>query len=249
MNKKIAIVCSGGGMRCGYTGGVLVALAREHNLTSPDIIIAGSGSAGLSLYYLTQQYEAIKKIAVELLSTPKFISFLRLNKIMDIDYLIDIVFKKQQPLDLEKLSLTKSFYYIPIKNTGSGEMRYFSNNDSVNVFEVLRATKAIPFFCKRKILLDGSSYADGSTFSQLKKMIVKAIELGADKVLVIDCRTLMSKLPKYKDGQVFVISNPKIPSKLLTRDAKKLQKTYDMGYSDVINNKDLAVWLKDQPTL
>lgn len=78
-------------------------------------------------------------------------------------------------------------------------------------------------------------------------MIDKAIELGADKVIVIDCRTIMSKLPKYKDGQVFVISNPKIPAKLLTRDTRKLQKTYDMGYSDVVNNKALAVWLKTSP--
>lgn len=232
-------------MRCSYTGGVLVALARELNLTSPDIIIAGSGSAGFSLYYLTQQYEAIKKIAIELLATPKFISFLRLNKIMDIDYLIDVVFKQQQSLDLEKLSQTKSAYYIPIKNLESGEIRYFSNKDGGDIFEVLRATKAIPYFYKRKILLDGSHYVDGSTFSQLKKMIDKAIELGADKVLVIDCRTLMSKLPEYEDGQVFVISNPKIPSKLLTRNAKKLQKTYEIGYSDVVTNKVLEVWLKN----
>ncbi len=231
-------------MRCGYTGGVLVAIARELNFISPDVIIAGSGSAGFALYYLTQQYEAIKKIAVELLATPKFISFLRLNKIMDIDYLIDVVFKQQQPLDLEKLSLTTSSYYIPIKDLGSGEIRYFSNRDNVDVFEVLRATKAIPYFYKRKISLGGSQYVDGSTFSQLKKMIDKAIELDADKVLVIDCRTIMGTLPKYIDGQVFVISNPKIPSKLLTRNAKKLQKTYEMGYSDVVNNKALEGWLK-----
>jgi predicted patatin/cPLA2 family phospholipase len=55
----------------------------------------------------------------------------------------------------------------------------------------------------------------------------------------------MSKLPEYKDGQVFLISNPKIPSKLLTRNAKKLQKTYEIGYSDVVKNKALGVWLKN----
>lgn len=245
MKPKIAIVCSGGGMRCGYTGGVLVALAKKLNLTSPEIIIAGSGSAGFSLYYLTQQYESIKKIAVKLLSTPKFISYMRFGKIMDIDYLIDVVFKKQQPLDFKKLSLTKSNYYIPTRDLVKGNLRYFTNTDKVDVFEILRATKAIPFFYKRKITIDGSQYVDGSTTSSLKNMVSKAIEQGADKILVIDCRSVMSRLPEYKEGQVFVISNPSIPSRILTRDSKKLQKTYEMGYNDVANNRSLEAWLKD----
>lgn len=246
MNKKIAIVCSGGGMRCAYTGGVLVALAKELGLTSPDIIIGGSGGASSSLYYLTQQYENIENAAVNLLSSPKLISLLRLRKIVDVDYLIDVIYKKLIPLDLARLSLTKTTYYILVKNAENGKIRYYSNHAKEDVYEILRATTAAPIIYGQKIALGNSYYIDGSMFSVLSTMIDKAVELGAKKVLVIDCRTLMSKLPKYKDRQVFVISNPKIPSKLLTRDTKKLQKTYDMGYMDVVNNKALEVWLKDQ---
>jgi predicted patatin/cPLA2 family phospholipase len=248
MNKKIAIVCSGGGMRCGYTGGVLVALAKELGLTSPAIVIGGSGGASSSLYYLTQQYEDIENAAVNLLSSPQLISLFRLRRIVDVDYLVDVIYKELIPLDLARLSLTKTAYYILVKNAENGNIHYYSNYDKEDVYEILRATTAAPYVYRKKIALGNSHYIDGASFSALRTMIDKAIELGADKVLVIDCRTLMSKLPKYKDSQVFVISNPKIPAKLLTRDVKKLQKTYDMGYSDVVNNKALAFWLKDPTT-
>ncbi len=235
-------------MRCGYAGGVLVALGKELNFTSPEIVIGGSGGASSLLYYLTQQYEAIETVAVDLLSSPQFISLLRIRKIVDVDYLIDVIYKEQMPLDLARLSLIKSVYYILVKNAENGDIRYFSNTDEEDIYEILRATTAAPTVYRKKIALGNARYVDGSTYSQLKNMIGKAIELGAEKVLVIDCRTLMNRLPEYEKGRVFVISNPKIPSKLLTRNTKKLQKTYDMGYSDVVNNKALAVWLKDQPT-
>lgn len=244
MNKKIAIVCSGGGMRCGYAGGVYVALAKELNFTTPEIIIAGSGGASSSLYYLAQQYEAIKKMATELLANPKFISPIRFWKIVDVDFLVDVIFKKQQPLNLERLSLRKSAYYILAKNVDTGASHYFSKNDKKDLFEILRATTAAPFFYGEKVTIDGSKYADGTTYLSLQKMIDKALELGADKVLVIDCRTLMTRLPLYKDGQVFVLCNQSIPSQLLSRDYKKLRETYEMGYSDVVNNKALGIWLK-----
>ena len=243
MNKKIAIVCSGGGMRCGYAAGVYVALAKELNFTTPEIIIAGSGGASSSLYYLAQQYEAIKKMATELLANPKFISPTRFWKIVDVDFLVDTIFKKYQPLDLERLSSTKSNYFILAQNIDTGVTHYFTKKDKIDLFEILKATTAAPFFYGKKISIDGSRYVDGTTYSSLKKMVDKAIELGADKVLVIDCRTLMTRLPTYKIGQVFVLRNLSIPSQLLTRNYKKLQKTYDMGYDDVFGNEDLRAWL------
>src|SRR3989344_4157308 len=160
--KKIAVVCSGGGMRSAYTGGALVALAIKHKLIAPDIIIAASGSAAFALYYLTGQYKSIERIATELLSTPKFISFLRPFRIMDIDYLIDVVFKKQDKLDSQKLSLLNTKYYIPVTNAGSKECNYFSNDSAVDIFEILRATKAIPIFFNKQVQLNEIRYIDGT---------------------------------------------------------------------------------------
>ncbi len=231
-------------MRCAYTGGALVALARVLNITAPEIIIAGSGSAGFSLYYLTEQYDSIRRIATELLSTPKFISFLRPLKIMDIDYLIDVVFKKQEPLDIEKLSNVKTKYYIPIKGVSDGNLRYISNLDNLDIFETLRATTAIPFFYNKKVNIEKKLYIDGSSSSSLKKMIDKAIGLGATKVLVIDSRTIQSGIGTYTEGQVFLLCNPIGSSRLLTRNSKRLTSVYEKGYADVARSAKLQAWLQ-----
>src|SRR3989338_4865023 len=156
--RKIAIVCSGGGMRCAYTGGALIALAREFQMTSPDIIIASSGSAGMAFYYLTGQYQALKDICVELLSTPQFISFLRFWKIIDIDYLIDEVFQKQRPLRVEALRMTN--YFIPITEVPAGSTRYVSSKDNIEPLELLRATKALPILDRKSVKLHGKNYVD-----------------------------------------------------------------------------------------
>lgn len=230
-------------MRCAYTGGALVALAREYGLSEPDIIVSGSGSAGFSLYYLTKQYDEIKKIATELLSTPKFISYTRISQMMSINYLIDTVFKVQQPLALKMLENTKSNYHILVKDVITKKTRYISKEDKLDTFEVLRATKSVPIFNGQKVLLGENYYADGSGYKSLEGMINKAIGLGAAKVLVVDCRTVKSKLCINENVNVFIVSNSAIPAFFLSRNSQKLKETYNMGYEDVVCNEDLKSWL------
>ncbi len=105
--KKVAIVGSGGGMSCAYFAGAILALVRELNFTKPYLAIGSSGSTGTLAYYVSEQYDSIEHIWSNLLSSKEFISLIRINKIMDIDYLIDEVFKKQDILDVDKLKSSK----------------------------------------------------------------------------------------------------------------------------------------------
>ena len=105
MNKKIALILSGGGMAASYNFGALLALVEKYQFISPDIVITGSGSAGTASYYIAGQHNS--NIWGDLLSTKKFINFLRFWKIIDIDYLIDEIFKKQDPLQSEKIHQSK----------------------------------------------------------------------------------------------------------------------------------------------
>ena len=91
---KTAIICAGGGMRSAHGGGFLYALGTQLNIR-PDIIVASSGNAGNAIYFCAEQFDDLKNIWLERLSTSKFISFLRPFRVMDIDYLVDEVFKKQ----------------------------------------------------------------------------------------------------------------------------------------------------------
>src|SRR3989344_9402491 len=118
--EKIALIVTGGGMRSAYCGGVVHGLAKKHPDFKPDIIIASSGGSGCASYYATEQTDHGENIYKNLITTSKFISFLRPSKIMDIDYLIDEVFKKQAPLDVKKLKKIKQKLLFAVTNYATG---------------------------------------------------------------------------------------------------------------------------------
>ena len=116
MNKKIkskiALITSEGGMSCSYSVGAIFGLMEKFNLIKPDIVIGSSGSTGTLAYYVAGQYNSIKNIWENLLSTDEFISFSRFKKIIDIDYLIDNIFKKQDKLDTDAIYQSKINFLI-----------------------------------------------------------------------------------------------------------------------------------------
>jgi predicted patatin/cPLA2 family phospholipase len=181
---KIAIIMSGGGMRAAYCVGALFELKEKGII--PDIIIAGSGSAGTASYYIAKQDKGIR-IWTDLLSNKHFINFWRIKKILDIDYLIDEVFKKQEPLNI--LGVKKSIinYIIPATNIDTGEVEYFSSKDSdFDVFEIMRATMTYPVLYGKAICINSKKYMDGVFSASAYFHITKAKELGAEKIIIID---------------------------------------------------------------
>src|ERR1051326_2618384 len=106
--EKLAIVTSEGGMKCAYSVGVILALVEKYHLVKPDMVIGASGSTGTLAYFVAGQYQSIRNIWENLLSNKNFISYLRVRRIMDIDYLIDTVFKKQDILDVNKIKQSRS---------------------------------------------------------------------------------------------------------------------------------------------
>jgi predicted patatin/cPLA2 family phospholipase len=51
---------------------------------------------------------------------------------MDIDYLIDIVFKKQDPLNVSNIYNSNIQFFVPATNSKTGEIKYFNNKDNVD---------------------------------------------------------------------------------------------------------------------
>lgn len=185
MEKEFAIVTNGGGMNCSYSAGALCSLAKNHNLKEPEFLIGSSGSTGSLAYYLAQQYDGIKNIWTNLLASKNFVTFKRLNRIMDIDYLIDEVFKKKEPLDVKKINDSKTKLFISATEYKSGAVKFFTNQSDDNIFESLRASKAIPMAFNKKVNINGIDYIDGSISAPTLINIEKAITEGARNILVI----------------------------------------------------------------
>lgn len=207
MKKKTALILSGWGMRAVFCVGALLALQKELWFTAPDIVIAWSWSVGTASYFVARQYKDIKSIRLSHLSTKKFINFWRIRKIMDIDYLIDVVFKKQAPLQVKKIYDSPIRYYIAATNAHSGTVEYFSQKDGIDIFELMRASKAIPFFYGKSVDINWSLYHDGSNSSAVELHIQKALDLGAEKIIVLDSHTnfshLIIRLRLFFKGSVF----------------------------------------------
>lgn len=187
MTDKLAIITSGGGTKCSFGVGVMLALA-EFGIQEPFILISCSGSAGTGSYYVAKQYDSIYNIWVNLISTKKMVNHSRFWRIIDIDYLIDEIFKKQDPLNSGAVYSSPINYLIPALNRQTGEIDYFSNRDGVDVFEAMRATKSMPiaFRLNPQVVINSSTYCDSILSSSAKTHLEKAVELGAQKILVVD---------------------------------------------------------------
>ncbi|MCR4276163.1 MAG: hypothetical protein NUV90_02140 [Candidatus Parcubacteria bacterium] len=262
--EPTAIVCSGGGMKSAHGAGFLYALATQLEITSPDIMVGSSGDAGNVMYFSAGNYEGIKRIWTELLSTPKFISLLRYWRVMDIDYLIDTVFKKQEPMDVLKLKSSPIRWFVPINDFDTGRTRYVSAADELDPFEVLRATTALPIVFGHQIPIAGKRYIDGELGPILQDHVTQALRQGAKRIVLINHTTPWNILSRavfkgyaahipqgmhdavIRDistsvfqmtapgAHVIVVAPQNLPAGNLTRDKRKLQATFDRGVTDAL---------------
>lgn len=191
------MVFAGGGMRSAHGGGFLHTLATQLGITSPDIAIGSSADAGNVVYYAAKNYDGLKKVWCELVSTPKFISFWRPWKIMDVDYFIDTILKVQAPMDLSLLKQTSIEWLVPITNYDTGALRYVGANDGVDPYEVLRIAKSLPVFFGKRFPVLGGIYFDGELGATLEDHVNQAIARGARRILVVSHiphRTLLRRI-------------------------------------------------------
>lgn len=188
MSDKLAIIMSGGGMKASFNAGVLLALVSKYKITDPYLLICSSGSAGTGAYYVSRQYDSIKTIWEKLLSSKTILNQWRLRKILDIDYLIDDVFKKQIPLDEDKVYKSNIKFFISSFNQTTGEIVYFDNHNNMDVFESMRASKAVPILYKLipSVKIKRSLYFDPFLTSRSDIHLKKVLKEGATKILMIN---------------------------------------------------------------
>lgn len=160
-------------------------------LTIPHVI-AGSWSAGTAAYFVAQQYDDMVWIWKDKLSTKDFINPYRISKVLDIDYLIDVVFKEQIPLDVDALLSSSIIFEIPVTNADSAVVD-FKSPDVEDIFELMRATKAVPWAYGRSVeLVDGHRYIDGSNSSWYELWLDRMMGLWYDAIIVVNNGVLMS---------------------------------------------------------
>lgn len=190
--------------------------------------------------------------------------------------MIDVIFKKQDPLKEELIYNSKTKYLIPALNKNTGNIDYFNNQKEMDVFESMRATKAMPiaFRINPEIKINGSVYCDSFISSRAESHIEKAIDFGANKILIINnisyqkkgldnflfsfwmffqkCKKQYynneKKISYYqipKNVKTFTIA-PKSKLKITTlnNNIDLLRQTIDQGYQETISNNELRTFLE-----
>lgn len=264
MKEPIAIITSGGGMKCAYSAGALVALAKKLNITAPQIYVAASGSVGAMFYYLAGQYDDIERAWTRYLPSPHFIRY-GFFPSMNINYLVDTIAKEYLPLDVQKLEATPTRFFVPVTDQDSGETRFIGNELWFSPFEVMRAATAIPILYNGHVRLGSRNYLDGDFSTGVLTLIEKARAAGAKKILLITNTDEPTKFGKRllrlygkllrpglrasmtkdletdqtivypKDVEVLHIKPSfPLPTMLYSRERRKVMESFSMGYDDLL---------------
>jgi predicted patatin/cPLA2 family phospholipase len=277
MNKKkkekLAIVTGGGGMLCVYSAGVLCALGEKLKI-NPDIVVGSSGNTGNLAYFISKQFKSIKNIWFDLFTSKKFVNLKRINKILNVDYMVDSIFKKEEPLNILKIKKSKIKFFISMTNYKTGRGEYM--NGSCDILNGIRASCSVPVVYGKKVKINGKKYIDGSISCGINENIKKAIKEDATKIIVIDdnqkismfsillfgfysyfvnknlrktiknyCKNYKNEFEiKNKNVKILYIKHcEKLPIWALDNKKENLKKTFQIGYNEVLNNKELKKFL------
>lgn len=221
-------------MRCAWSAGFLYGL-HEQGFQAEELI-ASSGNVANAAYFATNQVENMKRIWTKHLPGKRFISYSRLNKIIDIDYLVDDVLKQREPIRLDVLKQCKTKVIFPIRNVRTGQFKLFTNENVT--YDVLRAAKALPIVYGKTVKIDSEYYSDHSiTPLELVKYADKKANL-----IVIDVRStpfltfiknlfwgLENKSLQTTGATDTMIIKPFIKAHFLSRSQKTLTELFEAG--------------------
>ncbi|HEY7951217.1 MAG TPA: patatin-like phospholipase family protein [Solirubrobacterales bacterium] len=161
-NRPVLVV-QGGGLRGIYSLSALAVL-EELGLRNAFSRVVGSSAGAINgAYFLAGQAQESISIYSEDLSNRDFVCPWRLWKIVDIDYMIEILKRKHQLDEREMLAAPATLYTV-LTDAETAAPKVVSNRDrSLDVYEVFRATAALPGLYNKKIELgvDGRHYVDG----------------------------------------------------------------------------------------
>jgi predicted patatin/cPLA2 family phospholipase len=178
-----ALVVQGGGMRGAYAAGALTALFEETQ--GYDHVWATSSGAASAAYLLAGQPEGLD-IWKDHLHGRRLIKPLRYlsgRDFLDLDYLVDDVFRRRIPLDTRRLRRQSTPLWVPLTDAATGDVRYADLAHHDQPFEVLRAAMALPGAVRRPVTIDGRGYVDGGVVDQFP--LRRAIREGATEVTLI----------------------------------------------------------------
>jgi predicted patatin/cPLA2 family phospholipase len=183
MKPTTTLVIEGGGLRGAFSAGVAAELAAA-GVPAFDDIIAVSSGAPTAAYLATGQAEDAVAIWRGYTHGTQLIAVRNLSRgrpLMDIDRLVG-VFERVVPLDAQRLARSQSRLWVGVTDCRTGEARRIVATPR-NIFELLRATMALPVANGRVIDVDGTLAIDGGVVAPIP--LDHALDLRRDRTLLV----------------------------------------------------------------
>ena len=178
------LVVQGGGMRGIYSMAALMALEECGLGQVFDHVFGSSAGAINAAYMLAEQAKLAVTVYLDDISNKNFVNFLRVNKIVDIDFLVDEVLKKHKALDVQKVMNSKSTFHLIMTDYLTSEEVVVTNKDkTLDLMEAIRATAAMPILYNKVVQVNGRGYIDGGLRDAVP--LKRAIQQGCTDIIVV----------------------------------------------------------------
>lgn len=179
------LVLEGGGLRGAFVAGALGELARCDLRFSH--IFATSAAAASAAYMVAGQIERALEIWRERTHGAQLISprhLLRGRGLMDIEGLVD-VFRGDLSLDAVGVARSSTALRVAVTNCMTGAADHVAATES-NVYELLKATMALPIVYGRVVPVEGVPYIDGGVADAIP--LEAALALAPARIIVVATR-------------------------------------------------------------
>ncbi len=227
-----ALVVQGGGMRGIYSAAAMGALQELGLSQAFDHIFGASSGAINGAYLMAGQADiAAAGYADHLNRASPFIRYGRIGKIVDIDYLVDRILKHEKvPLDVRAVVESRSVLHTVVTDYETAEPAVITSKEigardasGQLLYEVFRATAAMPVLYNRPVEVNGRFYVDGGIVDAIP--LQRALDAGCTDILVV-----MTRNPAFRRhrpawwlravGRVALAKHPQpLRARLLREDA------------------------------
>lgn len=217
---KTAVIDVGGGLRGAYASGVL-DYCLDHGIRFDLNIGISAGSANLASYIAGQKGRN-HEFYTDYAFRPEYMSLHNLkdkHSLIDLDYIYSTLSHEdgENPIDYDAFAKSDQELIVVATNAVTGKPVYFTKKDvSQDNYDVFKASCSIPVVCPPQPV-KGVPFFDGALADPIP--VDKAMELGAEKVVVILTKPSDKDRKGYKDDLVsFLMKDyPKAREQLRSR--------------------------------
>jgi predicted patatin/cPLA2 family phospholipase len=181
---SIGLVLEGGGMRGVYTAGVLDYL-MEQELYYPYVIGVSAGACNATSY-ISRQIGRNRKVTVDFISDPRYLSYRNLLKeksMFGMKFIFDEIPRRLVPFDFDTFFSSPQQFVVGAMDARTGEALYYTKETAKDdMMAIVQASSSLPFI-SRPVVRDGRELMDGGICDPIP--IRKSIADGNERNIIV----------------------------------------------------------------